>query len=154
MCVFQVLLPGGWKASLPLAQQGWVSQALFSLDQTGRIVLKNELQTWYLPPGPRRLYYQPPASPDVFFQRPFFLWVPHKMWQCHIKCPTCIHGMTGCGLYKTVRKVLDMDGWYFMGTEYLECRRCKRKLASWGGSILSQLEDRYRTLFPAVLTYK
>ncbi|XP_064856843.1 uncharacterized protein LOC135559888 [Oncorhynchus nerka] len=26
--------------------------------------------------------------------------------------------LTGCGVYKTVRRVLDMDGWYYMGTEY------------------------------------
>lgn len=117
-------------------------------------MLNTELQLWYHPPGPRRLYYQPPASSDAFFQRPFFLWVPYRMWRCTISCPICTHKMTSCGLYKTVRKVLDSDGWYFMGTEYLECHRCGKKLASWSRSILAQLDVEYRRLFPAVLTYR
>ena len=37
--------------------------------------------------------------------------------------------LTQSGLYKTVRRVLDMDQWYFMGTEYqLECKFCKNKI--------------------------
>lgn len=33
-------------------------------------------------------------------------------------------------VYKTVRKVLDCDGWYYMCTEYLECRWCGKKLTA------------------------
>ncbi|XP_068566861.1 uncharacterized protein [Cebidichthys violaceus] len=149
-----VPLPESWRSTLPSVQHGWVSRALFTRDQSGKPALNTELQSWNYPPGPRRLYYQPPASFDAFFQRPFFLWVPYRMWQCTISCPVCAHRMTGCGLYKTVRKVLDSDGWYFMGTEYLECRRCGKKLASWARSILSQLDEEYRRTFPAVLTYR
>ena len=76
------------------------------------------------------------------------------MWQCAISCPICTRKMTGCGLYRTVRKVLDCNGWYYMGTEYMECSRCGKKLASWSLSILAQLEVEYRVLFPAVLTYR
>ncbi|XP_044023527.1 uncharacterized protein LOC122862245 [Siniperca chuatsi] len=35
--------------------------------------------------------------------------------------------MTKAGLYRTIRRVLDIDGWYLMATEYLECRQCKKK---------------------------
>ncbi|XP_068581262.1 uncharacterized protein [Cebidichthys violaceus] len=149
-----VPLPESWRSTLPSVQHGWVSRALFTRDQSGKPTLNTELQSWNYPPGPHRLYYQPPASFDSFFQRPFFLWVPHRMWHCTISCPVCAHRMTGCGLYKTVRKVLYSDGWYFMGTEYLECRRCGKKLASWSRSILSQLDEEYRRMFPAVLTYR
>ncbi|XP_064856746.1 uncharacterized protein LOC115112622 [Oncorhynchus nerka] len=60
--------------------------------------------------------------------------------------------LTGCGVYKTVRRVLDMDGWYYMGTEYsyrgwyymgteyLECRLCKKLLAGWSLEVLNQLD--------------
>ena len=34
--------------------------------------------------------------------------------------------LTQSGFYKTVRRVLDIDRWYFMGTEYLECKFCEK----------------------------
>ena len=153
VCVLQFPLPEGWKSTLPKAQHAWVSQALFTWDHRGKLVLKTH-QAWNYPPGPRELYHQPPASTEDFFQRPFFLWVPYRKWQCLISCPVCTRKMTGCGLYKTVRRVLDRDGWYFMGTEYLECHHCGKKLASWSMSILAQLDEGYRTDFPAVLKYR
>ncbi|XP_051996487.1 uncharacterized protein LOC127653743 [Xyrauchen texanus] len=54
----------------------------------------------------------------------------------------------------TIRRVLDFDGWYLMVTEYLECRRCKRKVAAWSQEVVSQLGEGHRALFPAILTYK
>ncbi|KAK5901422.1 hypothetical protein CgunFtcFv8_026296 [Champsocephalus gunnari] len=62
--------------------------------------------------------------------------------------------MTGGGLYKTVRRVLDLDGWYYMRTEYLECSSCTKKCASWSESIRKQLDLDHQLLFPAVLTYR
>ena len=61
--------------------------------------------------------------------------------------------LTKCGLYRTVRKVLDIDGWYFMATEYLECRRCKKKVTAWSQDIFDQLDQDKREQFPAILTY-
>ncbi|KAL6115590.1 uncharacterized protein ACO6RY_00400 [Pungitius sinensis] len=72
------------------------------------------------------------------------------MWHC----PICTHHMTACGLYETARRVLDSEGWYFMGTEYLECRRCKKRLVSGSRSILAKLDEGCRREFPAVLTYR
>ncbi|XP_041836778.1 uncharacterized protein LOC121636980 [Melanotaenia boesemani] len=37
--------------------------------------------------------------------------------------PLCNGSMTKGGLYRTIRRVLDIDGWYLMATEYLECRQ-------------------------------
>ncbi|KAJ4941723.1 hypothetical protein JOQ06_011598 [Pogonophryne albipinna] len=150
----QLLLPAAWRSSLPAEQHEWVSRALFVADRAGRPVLSPELQLWHHPPGPRLVYSQQPSFPDAFFQRPFFLWAPYKMWTYHLKCPNCAHKLTGGGLYKTVRRVLDLDGWYYMGTEYLECSSCTKKCASWSESIRSQLDLDHQLLFPAVLTYR
>ncbi|KAF5880173.1 uncharacterized protein DAT39_023323, partial [Clarias magur] len=117
----ELILPEAWKRSLPVEQQEWVSKAIFVLDQTGRAVLSQDLKLWYYPPGPRSNYSQCPSNHYAFFQRPFVLWAPYHMWKYKFECPFCSHKLTGCGLYNTVRKVLDRDGWYFMGTEYLEC---------------------------------
>ncbi|XP_076851096.1 uncharacterized protein LOC143501317 [Brachyhypopomus gauderio] len=57
-------------------------------------------------------------------------------------------------MYKTVRRVLNFSGWYFMATEYLECRRCKKKVAGWSQDILDQLDPVHREMFPAILTYR
>ncbi|KAK1904844.1 DNA ligase [Dissostichus eleginoides] len=150
----QLLLPAAWRSCLPAEQHEWVSRALFVADRAGRPVLSPELQLLHHPPGPRLVYSQRPSSPDAFFQRPFFLWAPYKMWKYHLKCPNCAHKLTGSGIYKTVRRVLDLDGWYYMGTEYLECRSCTKKCASWSESIRSQLDLDHQQLFPAVLTYR
>ncbi|MEQ2190153.1 hypothetical protein GOODEAATRI_032810 [Goodea atripinnis] len=132
----QVVLLESWKSSLPPEQQEWLSRALFIKDRTGRAVLSKELQLLYHPPGPRLIYSQPPSSPDAFFQRRFFLWAPYRMWHYSLKCPSCAHKLTSCGLYKTVRRVLDLDGWYYMGMEYLKCRMsCDKK-------VLSQMKGR------------
>ncbi|KAI4819925.1 hypothetical protein KUCAC02_027927 [Chaenocephalus aceratus] len=96
-----------WRSSLPAEQHEWVSRALFVADRAGRPVLSPELQLWHHPPGPWPKYSQRPY-PDAFFQRPFFLWAPYKRWKYHLKCPSCAHKLTGGGLYKTVRRVLDL----------------------------------------------
>ncbi|KAF5907191.1 Epithelial-stromal interaction 1, partial [Clarias magur] len=150
----ELILPEAWKRSLPVEQQEWVSKAIFVRDQTGGAVLSQDLKLWYYPPGPRSNYSQCPSNHYAFFQRPFVLWAPYRMWEYKFECPVCSHRLTGCGLYKTVRKVLDRDGWYFMGTEYLECRYCRKKVAAWSQCILRQLGADHRPQFPAVLTYR
>ncbi|XP_077954137.1 uncharacterized protein LOC144394039 [Gasterosteus aculeatus] len=41
-----------------------------------------------------------------------------------------------------------------MGTEYLECRRCKKHVGGWSQGIIRQLSPTHSCQFPAVLTYK
>ncbi|KAK5622099.1 hypothetical protein CRENBAI_010377 [Crenichthys baileyi] len=106
---------------------------------------------------PPTIFTQPPSSPDVFFCRPLFLWMPLKMWLIPLACvqPACNnHRLTAAGLYHTVCKVLDIDGWYDMATEYLECKRCKKKYPAWSEEILGQLDMGRRRKFPAILTYE
>ncbi len=144
---------------LPKEQHLWVSKALFSRDICGKLKLTEPLQLWWSPPGPQLLYSQLPPIPDPFFHSRLFLWMPCRMWAYRLPCtkPNCRrlgNHLRPCGLYNTVRKVLDMSGWYFMVTEYLECCSCRKKVAGWSQDILDQLDPIHREKFPAVLTYR
>ncbi|XP_054649542.1 uncharacterized protein LOC129190874 [Dunckerocampus dactyliophorus] len=148
------LLPKSWRQTLPEDHHDWVGRALFVRGPKGKAVLTSKLQLWWNPPT-RPLYFtQPPASPSAFFYMRLFLWCPYKMWGYKLLCPTCKRQLTGGGLYKTVRKVLDVSSWYLMATEYLECHTCKKKFASWAPVIINQMDIAHQEKFPAVLTYK
>lgn len=151
-------LPSHWKDQLPPFQQEWIRQTLFKANpRTGRPELVAQLKLWWYPPQPLLIHTQPPASPDQFFSRPLFLWMPLKMWRFPLACvhPSCgKHRLTAAGLYRTVRKVLDIDGWYDLATEYLECKRCGKKYPAWSEDILGQLDMGHRSQFPALLTYR
>ncbi|CAL8333455.1 unnamed protein product [Merluccius merluccius] len=97
------LLPRGWRLTLPEEQHDWVGRALFRRAANGQVVLASQLRLWWHPPGARPLYTQPPATSHPFFQRPFFLWAPYRMWAYHLGCPTVACGgkLAGAGLYKT-----------------------------------------------------
>uniref|UniRef100_A0AAV2MP77 DUF6729 domain-containing protein n=1 Tax=Knipowitschia caucasica TaxID=637954 RepID=A0AAV2MP77_KNICA len=151
-------LPGYWKEQLLSFQQDWIRKTLFRANtKTGKPELTPHPNFWWYPPQPPTVFTQPPASPDIFFCRPLFLWMPLKMWSIPLVCvqPACSnHKLTAAGIYRTVRKVLDIDGWYDMATEYLECKGCKKKYPAWSEDILGQLDMGHRRTFPAILTYR
>ncbi|CAB1445244.1 unnamed protein product, partial [Pleuronectes platessa] len=147
------LLPKGWRQMLPEEQHEWLGRALFTTGTGKHPVLISELHLWWNPPGARRLYTQIPSAQSLF-QQGFFLWAPYRMWAYKLSCPNCKRQLTGAGLYKTVRRVLDFGRWYHMGTEYLECAGCKKKYAASAQGIMSQLDLAHQAHFPAVLTYK
>ncbi|KAL7847240.1 hypothetical protein SRHO_G00222200 [Serrasalmus rhombeus] len=65
--------------------------------------------------------------------------MPYRMWAFRLLCKEsdCHRASQrpmSNSLYKTVRRVLDIDGWYFMATEYLECHRCWKKVAGHPGA--------------------
>ena len=63
--------------------------------------------------------------------------------QVRLHCPRddCDkHPLTSAGLYPHVRQVLDLDGYYSLVTEHLECGNCKRKVISWHQGFLDQLD--------------
>ncbi|RXN13778.1 Epithelial-stromal interaction 1 [Labeo rohita] len=64
------------------------------------------------------------------------------------------HRLTAAGLYRTVCKVLDIDGWYDLATKYLECKFYKKKYPAWSEDILGQLDMGHLSQFPALLTYR
>ncbi|XP_062415356.1 uncharacterized protein LOC119198988 [Pungitius pungitius] len=126
------LLPQSWRAALTVEQQGAVYQG-----QPGEASAPQRAQPLVVPP----------PSPDPFFACRLFLWMPRPQ-------PSCSGSLTKAGLYKTIRRVLDIDGWYLMATEYLECCRCKKKVGGSSQGIIRQLSPTYSCQFPAVLTYK
>ncbi|XP_038842219.1 uncharacterized protein LOC120041349 [Salvelinus namaycush] len=152
----ELLLPESWRSSLTKEQQRWIGRTLFTRNSIGRSTLTTDLVTWWTPPQPRPIYNQPPASPDPFFACQLFLWMPARIWAYKLACPQsgCRGTLCKAGLYKTIRRVLDIDRWYLMATEYLECGRCKKKVAGWSRDLVSQLDARHRCQFPAILTYK
>ncbi|XP_051928348.1 uncharacterized protein LOC127604952 [Hippocampus zosterae] len=155
----QSVLPKGWLGTLPESEHAWVGRALFERTAGGRAVLTTNLKLWWEPPSPPAYLTQPPASNRQFFHSKFFLWAAYKMWGVKLACPGsgCGHDrLTGGGgvLYRTVRRVLDLRGWYFMGTESLECLKCNRKFSAWEESIRKQLHISKQLLFPAILTYQ
>lgn len=153
-----VELPVHWKDQLPPFQHEWIRNTVFKTNlKTGKPELVSQLKLWWYPPQPPLINTQPPASPDLFFCRPLFLWMPLKMWLFPLVCVRLScgkHRLTAAGIYRTVRKVLDIDGWYDLATEYLECKRCKKKYPAWSEDILGQLDIGHRSQFPALLTYR
>jgi len=63
------------------------------------------------------------------------------------------HPITSAGLYPHVRQLLDLDGYYSLVTEYLECGKCKRKVIGLSQGILDQLDVGHRKQFPTIITY-
>ena len=111
---------------------------------------------WYYPPQPSPIPTQPPSVSRYFAQR-LLLWMPRKLWQVQLRCPhpECEeHPLTSAGVYPRVRQVLDIDGFYIVAAEYLECSKCTRKLISWSPSIIKQLDIGHQLQFPVLITHK
>ncbi len=84
-------------------------------------------------------------------------WMPRKLWQVKLTCPhpDCQKDLlTSAGLHQKIRLVVAMGKMYFVASEYLACRRCKRKVISWSHDIISQLDIGHRVQFPCILTSK
>ncbi|KAI9533664.1 hypothetical protein NQZ68_021438 [Dissostichus eleginoides] len=62
--------------------------------------------------------------------------------------------LTSAGLHQKIRQVVAVGKMYFVASEYLACRRCKRKVISWSHSLISQLDIGHRVQFPCILTSK
>ncbi|KAK1902701.1 UDP-3-O-acylglucosamine N-acyltransferase [Dissostichus eleginoides] len=58
------------------------------------------------------------------------------------------------GLHQKIRQVVAVGKMYFVASEYLSCRRCKRKVISWSHGLISQLDIGHRVQFPCILTSK
>lgn len=118
--------------------------------------LRDNLQLWYYPPQPALTYNQAPA-PDRFFCHSLLLWMPYKLWRVKVLCPNPAcgqHQLTGGGLHKRARQVLDIDRMYNMVTETLICTKCKASHVSWSQTVLQQLDLGHRSEFRVILTRK
>ncbi|KAG9283218.1 hypothetical protein AMEX_G1968 [Astyanax mexicanus] len=122
----------------------------------GKPELRDNLQLWYYPPQPGLLYHQAPA-PDRFFSHSLLVWMPYRLWKVKVVCPNPAcgqHQLTGAGLHKRARRVLDVDRVYNMVTETLTCTKCRATHVSWSQTVLQQLDLAHRSEFRVILTRK
>ncbi|XP_041485606.1 uncharacterized protein LOC121431891 [Lytechinus variegatus] len=152
----EYLLTEGWKQTLPCHDHEWVSHALFKESACGKpeFDMQRITQLWFYPPEPQFVPGQAP-KPACYFATKLLMWMPHKLWGVKVLCPNqeCNgQELLSAGVYSHVQQVMDIDGFYNMGAEYLECRRCHKKFISWSKTILDQLDTGPRLSFPVVLT--
>ncbi|XP_063969451.1 uncharacterized protein LOC129281451 isoform X1 [Lytechinus pictus] len=152
------LLSDGWRQSLPYHDHEWVSNTFFKRSARGRAEfdMSKITQLWFHPAEPMTFQGKPP-KPSPYFATRLFLWMPRKLWRVKLVCPReeCYgQELTSAGVYPTVRPVLNVDGFYNLAGEYLECRRCKGKIISWSKPVLDQLDPCHRIQFQVVLTYR
>lgn len=142
-------VPRGWRANMPLTDRLWIGQALF----TGKSKLSAKLSNWWYPPEVSCTPAQP--VPEQYFRRRLFLWMPRKMWRYNFTCPSCPHrSLRSKGIYNRVRLVLDVNSYYYLAGEYMDCLDCKGTYISWDARMLEQLSAGVRARFPVVLTHK
>lgn len=145
-----------WKQVLDPCDLKWISKALFRVNRQGKaeMCFDNIDKMWFHPPKPALVCSKPPAM-DRYFARPIFLWMPRKLWKVRLTCPgkDCNgQELISSGIYRTLRRVLSLSGFYYMAAEYLECSVCKKKLSSWNQDLLDQLDVGHRLQFPCILT--
>lgn len=125
----------------------------------GKGMARVELQSdrlWWYPPKPPVIANQPP-TPNLYFARSLLMWMPYRFFNCIFRCTEArCEGniLVSGGIQKRVRDVLDVDGYYYMGTEVLVCYLCKKNYLSWSSTILNQLDPGHRSLFPAIITQR
>ena len=49
------------------------------------------------------------------------VWTPYRRWKVRLSCPQCKGQLTGAGVHRRAREVLDVDRYYLMGPETLRC---------------------------------
>jgi len=148
----------GWRKTIPAVDHDWIMKSAFRQGRRG-LEMRTPLRLWHHPSPPLLTYSQPPRSADCFFASKFIHWAPYHMFHMQLSCPQSEckgHRLTSSSkAYKhTVRQIMDIDSYYNMASEYLECTRCKKRYISWSDVILRQMDIAHRRLFPAILTYR
>ena len=144
----QFWLPVELKKNIPQQDQRWIASTLGRNQR-----LRPDIQLWYEPPVPALVYNQVP-SPDRFFMHRLLVWMPYHLWKVRLSCPKCKRQLTGAGIHKRARKVLDVDRYYLMVTETLRCNGCITNYLSTSQTVLDQLSLALRGEFRIILTCK
>nr|XP_055051857.1 uncharacterized protein LOC129437622 isoform X1 [Misgurnus anguillicaudatus] len=141
-------LPGEMSKTIPVQDQRWIANTLF---HSGK--LRPDLKLWYEPPVPALIYHQTP-TPDRFFTHRLMVWMPYHLWKVRVSCPACGKNLTGYGVHKRARKVLDIDRYYLMVTETLRCTVCSLNYLSTSQTVRDQLDLPHQKMFRLILTRK
>ena len=138
------------RKTIPQQDQRWIASTLWRNQR-----LRPDVQLWYEPPVPALIYNQVP-SPDRFFMHRLLVWMPYHLWKVRLSCPKCGKQLTGAGIHKRARKVLDVDRYYLMVTETLRCNSssCISNYLSTSQTVLDQLSLALRGEFRLILTRK
>ncbi|KAG7527023.1 hypothetical protein JOB18_048243 [Solea senegalensis] len=154
----RICLPTGWIPALLEVDQHWISKALLRWSRFNQPELDLEKvdRMWWYPPRPS-LNSSAILTLEQFFGHPLFLWMPRKLWRVRLLCPHPDCGkseLTSAGLHQRVRQVIGVSSSYFLASEYLACKSCKRKVIGWSHAIVSQLDIGHRIQIPCLLTFK
>ncbi|XP_063743367.1 uncharacterized protein LOC134871539 isoform X1 [Eleginops maclovinus] len=141
-----VWLPAEMYKNIPVQDQRWISNAIF---HSGK--LRQDLKLWYEPPAPALIYHQTP-TPDRFLNHRLMVWMPYHLWKVRVTCPECGKQLTGYGVHKRARKVLDIDRYYLMVTETLGCTVCSVNYLSTSETVRNQLDLPHQKMFRMILT--
>ncbi|XP_028311916.1 uncharacterized protein LOC114468934 [Gouania willdenowi] len=141
-------LPGEMSKTIPVQDQRWIANTLF---HSGK--LRPDVKLWYEPPVPALIYHQTP-TPDRFFTHRLMVWMPYHLWKVRVFCPACGKQLTGYGVHKRARKVLDIDRYYLMVTETLRCTVCSVNYLSTSQTVRDQLDLPHQKMFRLILTRK
>ncbi|KAK0151887.1 hypothetical protein N1851_006746 [Merluccius polli] len=146
----QFWLPAEMKKTIPQQDQRWIASTLWRNQR-----LRPDVQLWYEPPVPALIYNQAP-TPDRFFAHRLLVWMPYRLWKVRLSCPKCGRQLTGAGIHKRARQVLDVDRYYLMVTETLRCNSpgCITNYLSSSKTVLDQLSLPLRGEFRLILTQK
>jgi len=115
--------------------------------------LRTDLKLWSEPPGPALIYHQTP-TPDRFFTHPLMVWIPSRLWKVTVFCPDCGKQLTGSGVHKRSRKVLDIDRYHLMVSETLKCTVCSTQHLWTSQTVRNQLDLPHQQLFRLILTQR
>ena len=150
-----ILLPG-WKDSLSSFDHEWILRQFFE-SKKGKPRFKSESidKIWWHPLPPPMSINQPPVI-DRYFAALLLIWMPRKLFQVKITCPRdqCGRELTSAGITKNVRKVLDLESYYYVASECLECTNCKTKFISWSDVIVKQLCLAHQSMLSVLFTYR
>ncbi|XP_036419498.1 uncharacterized protein LOC118803096 [Colossoma macropomum] len=129
-------LPVEMKNSIPVQDQRWIASALY--------------HAWKAAPQLKAVA----PTPDRFFTHRLMVWMPYHQWKVRVFCPTCGKQLTGYGVHKRVRKVLDIDTFYLLVTEILRCTVCRLTFLSTSQTVRDQLDLPHQKMFRLILTQK
>lgn len=114
------------------------------------------LQSFWLPHTHPFFYLNKPAfSPASLLVPRFFYWDPHALVaQIHCPKPTCVGLLKRHGFIELPRRVLDLNGvFYLIGVRY-QCTTCNQTFNSWDARVLKRLPSYLSSHFPARLTHR
>ncbi|KAI9518048.1 hypothetical protein NQZ68_041538 [Dissostichus eleginoides] len=129
----------------PTPCQRWISKVLFKWNAKGHPELefsRVEKRWWYPPQVPLRTS-KSPAQENYFGSPP-----------AAVDATKAVASKADLSASRKIRQVVAVWKMYFVASEYLACRRCKRKVISWSHGLVSQLDIGHRVQFPCILTSK